>query len=56
MTLVDRVRNICVSPSREWPVIEQENTPPGELLTGYLLPLAAVGALSLIHISEPTRP
>ena len=46
MTLVDRVRNICVSPSREWPVIEQENTPPGELLTGYLLPLAAVGAIA----------
>jgi len=46
MTLVDRARNICVSPSREWPVIEQENTSPGELLTGYLLPLAAVSALA----------
>jgi len=46
MTLVDRVRNICVSPSTEWPVIEQENTPQGELVTGYLLPLAAVGAIA----------
>ena len=46
MTLVDRVRNICVSPSTEWPVIEQENTPQGDLVTGYLLPLAAVGAIA----------
>jgi len=46
MTLVDRVRNICVSPSTEWPVIEQETTRPAELVTGYLLPLAAVGAIA----------
>ena len=46
MTLVDRVRNICVSPSTEWPVIEQEHTPQGELITGYLLPLAAIGAIA----------
>jgi len=46
MTLVDRVRNICVSPAREWPVIEQEHTSAGELVTGYLLPLAAVGAIA----------
>jgi hypothetical protein len=46
MTLVDRVRNICVSPSTEWPVIEQENTPPADLITGYLLPLAAIGAVA----------
>jgi hypothetical protein len=46
MTLVDRVRNICVSPSTEWPVIEQENTPAADLITSYLLPLAAVGAVA----------
>jgi hypothetical protein len=46
MTLVDRVRNICVSPGTEWPVIEQENTPQAELVTGYLLPLAAIGAIA----------
>jgi|SRR3954468_17929921 hypothetical protein len=46
MALVDRVRNICVSPTTEWPVIEQENTPPAELVTGYLLPLAAIGAVA----------
>lgn len=46
MALVDRVRNICVSPATEWPVIEQEDTPPAELVTGYLLPLAAIGAVA----------
>lgn len=46
MTLVDRVRNICVSPATEWPVIEQERTDPAALVTGYLLPLAAIGALA----------
>jgi hypothetical protein len=46
MTLVDRIRNICVSPGTEWPVIEQENTPPAELVTAYLLPLVAVGAIA----------
>jgi Yip1-like protein len=46
MNLVDRVRNICVSPVTEWPVIEQETTPPADLVTGYLLPLAVVGAVA----------
>jgi Yip1 domain len=46
MTLVDRVRNICLSPASEWPVIEQENTPPAELVVGYLIPLAAIGAVA----------
>lgn len=46
MTLVDRVRNICVSPATEWPVIEQETTPPADLVTGYLLPLAVVSAVA----------
>lgn len=44
MAFVDRVRNICVSPATEWLVIEQENTPPSELVVSYLAPLAAAGA------------
>lgn len=46
MQLVDRVRNICVSPVTEWPVIERETTPQSELVTGYLIPLAAIGAVA----------
>lgn len=46
MTLVDRVRNICINPNAEWPVIEQESTQSAELVTGYLAPLAALGAIA----------
>lgn len=46
MALVDRVRNICVSPSTEWPVIEQERAEPAELVISYLAPLAAVSAVA----------
>ncbi len=44
MTLVDRVRNICVTPATEWLVIEQERTSVSELMLSYLAPLAALGA------------
>jgi hypothetical protein len=59
MTLVDRVRNICVSPATEWPIIEQEQTAPADLITSYVLPLAAIGAVAgfigrtVIGISVP---
>lgn len=46
MNLIDRAKNICISPDTEWPVIEQETTPPGEIVTAYLLPLAAIGAIA----------
>ncbi len=46
MALIDRVKNICLSPSAEWPVIAEEKTPTGTLLSGYVAPLAAVGAVA----------
>lgn len=46
MAIVDRVRNICVDPAREWMLIERERTPPGQLMAGYLAPLAALGAVA----------
>src|SRR5579862_3266487 len=46
MALVDRVRNICLSPNTEWPVIAQEPTSPADLITGYVVPLAAIGAVA----------
>jgi hypothetical protein len=45
-TLVDRAKNICVTPKTEWPVIAQEAKPTGELLAGYVVPLAAIGAIA----------
>jgi len=46
MALIDRVKNICLSPSTEWPVIAEEATPPGTLVSGYIAPLAAIGAIA----------
>src|SRR5436190_12537406 len=46
MDLVTRAKKITVPPGTEWPVIEGESATTGELLTGYALPLAAIGAVA----------
>jgi hypothetical protein len=46
MAIIDRVKNICLTPNTEWPVIAQETTPAGTLISGYVAPLAAVGAVA----------
>ncbi|MDE3156432.1 MAG: YIP1 family protein [Acidobacteriota bacterium] len=46
MTIVERARNICLTPNTEWGVIENETTQPVPLLTGYAAPLAAIGAVA----------
>jgi hypothetical protein len=62
MNLVDRAKNLIVTPKTEWAVIEPEATQPAELITGYLLPLAAVSAIagligsSIIGIGGIYRP
>jgi len=45
-SLVDRAKSICLSPSTEWPVIAAEPTTPGALVSGYVVPLAAIGAVA----------
>src|ERR1700692_2213021 len=50
--MIDRVKNILLTPKQEWLVIEPEPTTPGQLYTGYVIPLAALSAvLRLIHTS-----
>lgn len=44
MSLVDRAKNICLTPNTEWPVIAAEPASTGTLMTGYVVPLAAIGA------------
>jgi hypothetical protein len=44
--LVERAKNILLSPRAEWTRIAGETTGLGQLLTGYVLPLAAVGAVA----------
>jgi Yip1-like protein len=46
MHLVDRVKQILLSPRTEWLVIDGEQTTPRALYTGYIAPLAAIGPLA----------
>lgn len=46
MNIVERAKNICLSPKTEWPVIADETSAPGSLITGYVLPLATIGAVA----------
>src|SRR5262245_28816296 len=46
MDIVARAKNICLSPNTEWPVIAAEATPPATLITEYVVPLAAIGAVA----------
>jgi hypothetical protein len=45
MGLIDRVKNILLTPKTEWDVIAAETTPPKQLIIGYVLPLAALAAI-----------
>jgi hypothetical protein len=45
-SLVDRAKNICLSPATEWPVVAAEPASPGSLITGYAAPLAAIGPIA----------
>jgi hypothetical protein len=46
MTLIDRAKNMLLTPKTEWDVVAAETTPQGQLITGYVLPLAAVAAVA----------
>lgn len=46
MNIVDRAKNICLTPKTEWPVVEGEAATNGGLITSYVLPLAAIGAVA----------
>jgi len=41
-----RVRNILLTPTTEWAAIAEEPTPPGALVSSYVIPLAAIGAVA----------
>lgn len=48
MNLVERVRQLLLSPRTEWEVIDAEPTTLAALYTGYILPLAAIGPIAQI--------
>jgi len=50
--LVERIKNIILTPKTEWPVIQAESTAVGQLYTGYVMPMAAFAAvMSFIRMS-----
>lgn len=46
MGMIDRVKNILLTPKTEWPVIEGEASTTQGLLLNYAAPLAAIGAVA----------
>lgn len=46
MAIVDRIKNICLKPNAEWPVIATETTSTKDLVLGYVVPLAAIGPIA----------
>ena len=46
MNIVERVKNILITPRTEWDVIAAEPTPPRQVVMSYVLPLAAIAAIA----------
>src|SRR5262249_181782 len=46
MNIVDRVKNICLTPDAEWQGIEAANTPAGRPIAGYVAAVAAISAIA----------
>ena len=46
MALLDRVKNILLTPKTEWDVIDAEPTTVADLYKGYIIPLAAIGPVA----------
>ncbi len=46
MALIDRVKNILLTPKTEWEVIEKESATTADLLKNYAAPLIVIGALA----------
>ena len=46
MSLIERAKNIILTPKTEWAVVAGETTPDSQLIMGYVLPLAAIAALA----------
>jgi hypothetical protein len=46
MNVIDRAKNILMSPTTEWNKIEQEDSAFQQLITSYLIPLSLIGAIA----------
>jgi len=48
MTIVDRAKNIMMTPKTEWPAIAGEEPVVGQIVSGYVIPLALIPAVASI--------
>jgi hypothetical protein len=48
MNLVDRAKNILITPKTEWEVIKNESSSVQQIITGYVLPLSLIPTLAII--------
>jgi hypothetical protein len=46
MNLIERAKNIIITPKSEWEVIAPETTPTAELYKSYIIPLAAIAPIA----------
>ncbi len=46
MNLIERVKNILITPKTEWEVVNGETETPQSLLSKYVIPLALIGAIA----------
>lgn len=46
MNLIERAKNIIISPAKEWQVIATEQPDTGKIISGYVLPLAGAAAIA----------
>ncbi len=46
MNIVDRAKNIIMTPKTEWPAIAAEEPNVGQIISGYVIPLAIIPAIA----------
>ena len=46
MEIINRIKNVLISPKTEWVTIEEENKPHLKVFTGYIVPLALIPAVA----------
>jgi Yip1 domain len=46
INVIDRAKNILVTPNKEWLLVDTEQTTVSTILTAYILPMLAIGALA----------
>lgn len=47
MDIINRIKNVLLSPKTEWPTIEQENAPHAKVFTTYVVPLGLIPVIAI---------